>query len=148
MFSLLRIRITYTLLCKILHISLLRSLLRNLHFGCGSLAVIHKLSQKCRRLLRGNTHQLTDSCSSLGLGVEVCQNFSLYDFVLFLLLGQSVLTLLVGTIHSRDLLGGEIHEFVGNLTVSNSIVKFSLRHNVSSFSTVRRVAPIRLICFL
>ena len=125
-------------LVKILCVAFLLTLTSNLYFGCGSLAVIHKLSKQCRRLLRGNFHQLSDRSSGLGFSVEVSQNFSLYDFVLLLLLGEGVLALLVGTVHSRNLLSGKFFEFVGNLSVSNSVEKISLCHNVSSFSTVRR----------
>ena len=131
--SLLRIRITYTLLREVSHIPLLRPLLRNLHLSCGSLAVIHQLSKQCRRLLRGNTHQFTDSRSGHRLSAEMLQHFDLHGLVLLLLLRQRVLALLVGAIHPRDLLGGVIHELVSHLAVGNSIVKFPLRHNIFLF---------------
>ena len=131
--SLLRIRITYTLLRKILHIPLLRPLLRNLHLSRSSLAVVHKLPKQCRRLLCRNTHQLTDSRSGHRLGVEMLQHFSLDGLVLLLLLRQRVLALLIGTVHSRNLLGSELHDLVSHLAVGNSIVKFPLRHNIFLF---------------
>ena len=143
MLSLLRIRITYTLLCKVLRIALLLTLTRNLNFGYGSLTVTDELSKQSGRLLRRNTYQLTNSRSSLCFGIKVLQNFCLDCFVLFLLLGQSALTPLVCLIHLCNVLCGGSLYFVIHLTICDCYIEFSLRHNISSSSTVRRVAPIR-----